>query len=116
MNLTTTPWAGSFFVRNILGVFMAYYLIIDAEILDHDKYARYVVAVTSVVEKFGGRYLVRGGEVEPFAGDYDGSRQVVIEFESKYQARAFWDSSEYAATKTLREGASRGSALGVEGV
>ena len=116
MHLTTTSWAGSFFVRNILGVFMAYYLIIDAEILDHDKYARYVVAVTSVVERFGGRYLVRGGEVEPFAGDYDGNRQVVIEFESKNQARAFWDSSEYAATKTLREGASRGSALGVEGV
>lgn len=95
---------------------MAYYLIIDAEILDHNKYDGYVAAVTSVVENFGGRYLVRGGEVEPFSGDYDGNRQVVIEFESKHKARVFWDSPEYAATKTLREGASRGRALGVEGV
>ena len=95
---------------------MAYYLLISAEITDTDKYAGYREAVTPLITHFGGRYLVRGGDAEAFAGEYDGKRLVVLEFESKQAARTFWDSPEYAEVSKLREGASTGNVVGVEGV
>ena len=83
---------------------MAYYLLIEAEVLDADRYAVYREAVTPVIAHYGGRFLVRGGEVELFEGEYNGRRRVVIEFDSKEAARGFWDSPEYAPVKKLREG------------
>ena len=47
---------------------MAYYLLIEAEVLDADRYAVYREAVTPVIARYGGRFLVRGGEVEAVRG------------------------------------------------
>ncbi len=95
---------------------MAYYLLIEAEVTDPDKYAGYRNAVNPVIEQYGGRFLVRGGDAETFEGTYNGLRRVVLQFQSKQAARAFWDSPEYAAVKDLREGAAIGTTIGVEGV
>ena len=96
---------------------MSYYVLIEGEVTDLDKYKKYREAVTPLVERFGGKYLVRGGDAKSFEGEYDGgSRFVVIAFESEKAADNFWYSSEYAKVKKLREGASRGRALGVDGV
>lgn len=95
---------------------MAYYLMIEAEVTDPERYEAYRAAVTPLIDRFGGRFLVRGGEVEVFEGEYDGRRRVVIEFESQKAARAFWHSPEYADVKKLREGAGVGAAIGVQGV
>lgn len=95
---------------------MAYYLMIEAEVTDPERYALYRQAVTPLIEGYGGRFLVRGGEVEVFEGEYDGRRRVVIEFESQSAARAFWHSREYGDVKKLREGAGTGTVIGVEGV
>ena len=54
----------------------------------------YREAVTPVIaSSMAGRFLVRGGEVEVFEGEYNGRRRVVIEFDSKEAARGFWDSA-----------------------
>ena len=95
---------------------MAYYLLIEAEVLDASRYAVYREAVTPIIARYGGRFLVRGGEVEVFEGEYNGRRRVVVEFGSKEAARGFWDSPEYAPVKKLREGAGIGGVIGVEGV
>lgn len=95
---------------------MAYYLLIEAEVTDPDRYAVYRRAVTPLIAEYGGRFLARGGEVEVFEGEYNGRRRVVLEFDSKRAARAFWDSAEYARVKKLREGAGVGSVIGIEGV
>ena len=95
---------------------MAYYLLIEAEVLNPEQYAVYREAVTPIIEQHGGRFLVRGGEVELFEGEYNGRRRVVIEFDSKEAARGFWDGPEYAPVKELRDGASVGGVIGVEGV
>ena len=96
---------------------MSYYVLIEGEVTDLDKYENYREAVTPLVHKFGGKYLVRGGDAKVFEGEYDGgSRFVVIEFQSQKAADDFWYSEEYAEVKKLRAGASRGRALGVEGV
>ena len=95
---------------------MAYYLLIEADVLKPEQYAVYREAVTPVIAQYGGRFLVRGGEVEVFEGEYNGRRRVVIEFDSKEAARGFWDSPEYAPIKKLREGAGVGGVIGVDGV
>ena len=48
---------------------MSVYLIIDIAIIDQDAYGEFAERVPAVVEQYGGRYLVRGGEVVALAGD-----------------------------------------------
>ena len=95
---------------------MAYYLLIEGEVTDPVRYEEYRKAVTPLIAAMGGRFLVRGGEVEEFEGTWNGRRRVVLEFASKAAARAFWDSPEYREVRKLREGASVGVTIGVEGV
>ena len=45
--------------------------------------------------KYGGRYLVRGGEVVALAGGWQPERIVVLEFESSDQAQDYLTSPEY---------------------
>ncbi len=74
-------------------------------------------AVPSVVETFGGRYLVRGGTVEVLEGTrYDGRRVVVFEFPSVEAIKRFWNSPEYAKVKPLRENAAEVDAWIIPGV
>ncbi len=40
---------------------MPAYMIVQLNVTDPDRFARYREAVPSVVEAFGGRYIVRGG-------------------------------------------------------
>lgn len=47
---------------------MPCYLIIEIKVLDRELYSQYIEKVPSVVIKYGGRYLARGGQVTPVAG------------------------------------------------
>ena len=64
--------------------------------------------------KFG-KPLVRGGSMTVAEGE-GMARNVVYEFESYEAARAYAFSSEYAAARTLREGAGSIDIIVVEGV
>ena len=75
---------------------MSVYMIIDVEVTDSDTYAEYVERVHSVVEKFGGRYLVRGGDVRVLAGDWHPERVVLLEFPSAEHLQRWLTSPEYA--------------------
>ena len=84
---------------------MPAYMIVQIKVTDAEKFAAYRAAVPSVVESFGGRYLVRGGAVEVLEGAHDGRRVVVFEFPSAEAIRRFWNSPEYAKVKPLRTNA-----------
>jgi uncharacterized protein (DUF1330 family) len=58
-----------------------------------------------LIEKHGGKFIVRGGTVEALEGRHDGRRMVVFEFPSMEALKTFWDSPEYGPVKKLREGA-----------
>ena len=60
------------------------------------------------------RVLVRGGRYEALEGDAR-PRNVVIEFDSYDQARAYFYSPEYQAAREHRVGVSQGEFLLVEG-
>lgn len=91
------------------------YVIADVDVQDPDAYADYRKGVLATVEAYGGRFLVRGGEVEALEGDWAPGRIVVLEFESPERARAWYDSDEYRDLKALRRAASSGKLLLVAG-
>jgi len=94
---------------------MPAYMIANIEVLDAEGFERYRAAVPPVIARFGGRYLVRGGAVHHVEGAMPLKRLVILEFPSLAQARAFYDSAEYAPLLALRLATTRSEAVLVEG-
>src|SRR5579875_1237724 len=86
---------------------MSAYVIVETDITDPERYARYMAATPAAIAAAGGRFLARGGEVAVLEGDWEPSRLVVIEFEDLAAAKRFYASEAYQAAKELREGAAR---------
>ena len=80
----------------------AYFLVDIREVKDAAKVEQYRARVAPVVEKFGGRYLVRGGPFEVVEGTYQPVMLVMLEFPSMDQARRWYDSEGYRDLKQLR--------------
>jgi uncharacterized protein (DUF1330 family) len=81
---------------------MTAYLIANLDIHDPDTFARYREQVTPLIAKFGGRYLIRGGDVQTKEGDLGLKRLVVLEFPDMKAAEAFYGSPEYQPIMQLR--------------
>ncbi len=94
---------------------MAAYLIANIDVRDRDAFDAYRAQVGPVIEQFGGRYLVRGGEVHALEGDLGLKRLVVLEFPSLEIARRFYDSEEYAPLLRLRAESTASAVVLVEG-
>ena len=96
---------------------MPVYMIVEIkEVIDKKKYAGYIQKVPPIIEKFGGKYLVRGGQVSVASGDWEPERITIVQFESMDKFNAWWNSPEYRAIAHLREGSTRTNAIVVEGV
>src|SRR5206468_8908364 len=72
------------------------YLVANITVTDVDRFEQYRRAVSAVIERYGGRYLVRGGAVEKAENAEGYDRLVVLEFGSIEAARTFYASPEYA--------------------
>lgn len=94
---------------------MPAYLIAEIQLHDPETYARYRSRTPEIVARYGGRFLVRGGEAEMLEGEAPPGRIVVIEFADRAAARGFYDSPEYQEIMPLRQRASRGRLVLVEG-
>ena len=95
---------------------MAAYVINDMEVTDPVTFDQYRQLSPATVAHYGGRFLVRGGAVEPQEGDWTPKRLVVLEFPSVERARAWIDSPEYAPARRLRQLSTRSNLVIVEGV
>ena len=79
---------------------MKAYWIAKVNVNDEDAYAEYAKRAGPAIEKYKGRFLVRGGEFEILEGKNKYERNVVVEFPSFKIAKEFYYSSEYKlATK-----------------
>ena len=94
---------------------MAAYLIADVTVMNPDTYAEYRKQVLPTITKYGGRFLVRGGAHETLEGDWRPGRVVVIEFPDMAAAKAWYRSKEYGLLVKLRQSASAGRLILVEG-
>lgn len=92
------------------------YWIGRVDVNDPEAYKKYVAANAAAFEKYGAKFLVRGGQFENPEGD-SRSRNVVLEFESYEQALACYNSQEYQSIIGLRTegGVSIGDMVIVEG-
>ena len=95
---------------------MAAYVIVDIEIHDAALYDDYRKRVPATIEKYGGKFLVRGGQFEQLEGSWQPTRLVLLEFPSMEQAKRWYDSEEYRGLKALRFKTARTNILLVEGV
>lgn len=95
---------------------MPAYIIANIEVTDPDGYAEYRKGVVASVEQFGGRFLARGGRAESLEGTYAARRVVILEFPDYEKAKAWWDSPGYRSLREMRQRASRGDLILVEGV
>ena len=95
---------------------MAAYIIVHIEVTDPETFETYRQQVPAIIERHGGEYLVRGGAMEVLEGDWPLPRVVALKFPSMDQAKAWHASAEYEGPKALRQSASKGNIIVVEGV
>lgn len=91
------------------------YVIANVRVQDPAAYEQYKKMVPATIERFGGRYLVRGGRGRVVEGDLDLGRVIVLEFPSYEDAQRWYSSPEYSAAKRLRHGCAVGEMVIVEG-
>jgi|SRR5690348_1391012 len=95
---------------------MAAYFIVDLTIEDMPGLQHYIHAVPATIQKYGGRYLVRGADWEAVEGDWEPNRIVVLEFPSVERAKAWYASEEYKPLKEERHKSAKANIILVEGV
>lgn len=76
----------------------------------------YQKVAPSIIEKYNGKFLVRGGEVVSLEGTEEKRRIVIIEFQSLEDAKKFYNSTEYQNAIKLREGVSVAEIIALDGV
>ena len=92
------------------------YVVGNITITNAEGYAHYSARVPAVVAAFGGRYRVRGGITTTLDGQASAARHVVIEFPSREQAQAWYDSVDYQSILPLRLNNSTGHVALVDGI
>ena len=95
---------------------MAAYIIARVDVTDPEKYKNYMALTPAAIEKAGGRFIVRGGQVTTLEGPEETRRLVVLEFDSIEAAKAFYHSPDYERAKLERVGAADAQFLAVEGL
>ena len=95
---------------------MAAYVIVEVNVTDPQLFGEYAKAAPTTIAAYGGRYIVRGGAIEPIEGGWTPKRVVVLEFPSTQQARKWYDSPEYKPLLAMRLKAASTKAIFVEGV
>jgi uncharacterized protein (DUF1330 family) len=95
---------------------MAAYVIADVDVKDPATYDEYRRQVLATIEAYGGRFLVRAGAHQTLEGDWKPGRMVVLEFPDMAALKAWYDSAEYGPLIKLRQSASSGKLVAVEGV
>ena len=95
---------------------MSAYVVADVEVTDPVGFEEYRLAVAATIEKYGGTYLARGGNVDVREGDWAPKRIVVLQFPDVATAKRWYESDDYAPLIALRQRSANTRVLIVEGV
>ena len=84
----------------------AAYLLVQGHVTDREGFKAYSAALPPIYRKYRGQYiaLVPAPLVEVVEGEPENRSVVIARFPSRADARAFWNSPEYAEAKKLRAG------------
>ncbi len=88
-------------------------MVLDITAHDSLQYQQYRLKVEPLIEKFGGKYLVRSGgmafdtkperKIIPIEGNWNPDRFIIVQWNSMEELQAFANSEEYRAVADLRE-------------
>ena len=90
------------------------YWIARVDVRDPEGYKDYVATAKPAFERYGAKFLARGGAHDKVEGP-GRARNVIIEFASIEDARDCYNSSEYQAAKAIRQKVADGEIVLVEG-
>ena len=82
------------------------YLLVQGHVTDREGFKAYSAALPPIYRKYGGQYiaLVPAPMLEVVEGEPEDRSVVIARFPTREDARAFWNSPEYAEAKKLRAG------------
>jgi uncharacterized protein (DUF1330 family) len=95
---------------------MSAYVISDIEITDPAAFADYTKLSPPSIERYGGRFVVRGGPLEVLEGSWTPSRLAIVSFPSVEVAKTWINSPEYLPARQARQRSARTGLIVVEGV
>jgi uncharacterized protein (DUF1330 family) len=94
---------------------MSAYVLIRNRVVDDDAMQAYIPQAVGAILANGGEILVVEEDAHTIEGEPDFPRTVIIKFESREQALAFYESPEYQAILPIRLGATEGHGVIVDG-
>ena len=92
------------------------YAIFNIEVTNPEDYKEYVEKVKPTAEKYGGEYIVRGGDNTVVEGSWQHPRTVVIKFPTYEKALEWYNSEEYKPIKPIRLANSEANGIIIKGV
>ena len=95
---------------------MTAYVISEVEPRDATLFERYRALAPATIARYGGRYIVRGGEADVVEGGPPAKTIVIVEFPDMARAREWYRSPEYAEALKVRQNALTRRLIFVEGV
>ena len=95
---------------------MPAYMIVRVNVTDMDRYQQYMKLTPSILEKYGGKFVIRGGEKVILEGPDVPERMVMLKFTDVETAKRMYNSPEYQAAVKVREGAAEASFIVMEGL
>ncbi len=90
------------------------YWIVRVSVKNAENYPAYLAAAEPAFQKFGARFVVRGGRFEAKEGQAR-ERNVVVEFKDYQTAVACYNSTEYAAARAIRQANADADLIVIEG-
>jgi len=78
------------------------YWIVRVSVRDEQRYPEYLAAAAPAFQKFGAKFIVRGGAYEAMEG-HARERNVVVEFNDRSTASACYQSPEYQHARAIRQ-------------
>ena len=91
------------------------YWIGRVDVHNEEGYKPYMANNPAIFQKFGGKFVVRGGKTRTLEGGWTPSRIVVLEFPTYEKAEEFYDSEHYKPLLDMRLKAGNSKAILVDG-
>ncbi len=92
-----------------------YVVCVYKNISNEEKLKEYAIKARAAVEKYKGKFLIRGGRSTSNEGEKS-PRTVVIEFPSYNEANNFYNSKEYQEAHSILKGYAERQYQTIEGV
>lgn len=95
---------------------MSVYIMARIDVTDPELYKTYAAQTVALAEKAGGKFLVKGGDYVTVEGVDPQKRIVLIEFPTREEALAWYNSDEYQNILPIALDASNRELIIVDGV